>query len=154
MRLTATRRFLNDRRRLQESMTAFVHGCFALAGKSERRGSGAGAMAGYSIFIAHAPADAQTAEEVTQALAETGATVIYGADTSPTPVWRCSHASIASPWIRAVTRKYHEQRQTDRCGSCCPSCWSHFPANVREILSPVDRLRYARAPVDFWLCLR
>jgi len=42
-------------------------------------------MDGYSIFIAHAPADAQLAEELTRLLAETGATVVYGADTSPTP---------------------------------------------------------------------
>jgi hypothetical protein len=86
-------------------------------------------MAGYSIFIAHAPADTRVAEELTSLLAETGATVLYGADTSPTPealdeleqaalaadayVALLSRASIASPRIRAVTRKYHDLRQAD-----------------------------------------
>jgi len=85
--------------------------------------------AGYSIFIAHAPADTGVAEELTLLLAETGATVRYGADTSPTPeaqdeleqvalaadayVALLSPASIASPRMRALTRRYHEQRQAD-----------------------------------------
>jgi TIR domain len=85
--------------------------------------------AGYSIFIAHAPADTGVAEELTPLLAETGATVLYGADTSPTPeaqdeleqaalaadayVALLSPASIASPRMRALTRKYHDVRQAD-----------------------------------------
>ncbi len=87
------------------------------------------ARAGYSIFIAHAPADTGIAEELTLLLAETGAIVRYGADTSPTPeaqeeleqaslaadayVALLSPASIASPRLRALTRKYHELRQAD-----------------------------------------
>src|SRR5262245_11472512 len=86
--------------------------------------------AGYSIFIAHAPADTGIAEELTLLLAETGATVRYGADTSPTPeaqdeleqaalaadayVALLSPASIASPRMRALTRKYHDMHQADR----------------------------------------
>jgi hypothetical protein len=85
--------------------------------------------AGYSIFIAHAPADTGIAEELTLLLAETGATVRYGADTSPAPeaqeeleqaalaadayVALLSPASIASPRMRALTRKYHDARQAD-----------------------------------------
>ena len=42
-------------------------------------------MADVSIFIAHAPADARVAKELAHLLAETGATVVYQADTSPTP---------------------------------------------------------------------
>jgi hypothetical protein len=100
-------------------------------------------MASYSIFIAHAPADAQIAEELTQLLAETGAIVVYGADTSPTPealddleraalaadayVALLSRASIASPRIRAVTRKYHEQRQTDLLRIILPVALEPFP---------------------------
>jgi len=85
--------------------------------------------AGYSIFIAHAPADTGVAEDLTLLLAETGATVRYGADTSLTPeaqdeleqvalaadayVALLSPASIASPRMRALTRKYHDVRQAD-----------------------------------------
>jgi hypothetical protein len=85
--------------------------------------------AGYAIFIAHAPVDARIAEDLTLLLAETGATVCYGADTSPTPeaqeeveqvalaasayVALLSPASIASPRLRALTRKYHDVRQSD-----------------------------------------
>src|SRR5262245_50723548 len=85
--------------------------------------------AGYSIFIAHAPADTGIAEDLTLLLAETGATVRYGADTSPTAeaqeeveqaalgadayVALLSPASIASPRLRALTRKYHDARQAD-----------------------------------------
>ena len=145
----------------------------SLAGESERRGSGARAMAGYSIFIAHAPADAQVAEAVTQLLAETGATVLYGADTSPTPaaledleqtalaadayVVLLSRASITSPRIRAVTRKYHEQRQTFHCGPCCPSCSSHSPrASSGRFCAPIRASRHCPArstlPVNrLWL---
>jgi hypothetical protein len=86
-------------------------------------------VAGYSIFIAHAPADTPVAEDLTRLLAETGATVVYGAESSPTPVAQeelervalaadayvalLSRASLASPRLRAVTRKYHELRRTD-----------------------------------------
>jgi hypothetical protein len=85
--------------------------------------------AGYAIFIAHAPVDSGIAERLTLLLAETGAMVRYGADTSPTPeaqeeleqvalaahayVALLSPASIASPRLRALTRKYHELRQAD-----------------------------------------
>jgi TIR domain len=85
--------------------------------------------AGYSIFIAHAPADTGVAEELTLLLAETGATVRSGADTSLTPeaqeeleqaalaadayVALLSPASIASPRMRALTRKYYDTRQAD-----------------------------------------
>jgi TIR domain len=85
--------------------------------------------AGYSLFIAHAPADTGIAEELTLLLAETGATVRHGADTSLTPeaqeeleqaalaadayVALLSPASIASPRMRALTRKYHDVRQAD-----------------------------------------
>jgi len=87
------------------------------------------ARAGYSIFIAHAPADTGIAEDLTLLLAETGAIVRYGADTSQTPeaqeeleqaalaadayVALLSPASIASPRLRALTRKYHDIRQAD-----------------------------------------
>jgi hypothetical protein len=100
-------------------------------------------MASYSIFIAHAPADAQIAEELTRLLAETGATVIYGVDASATPealddleraalaadayVALLSRASIASPRIRSVTRKYHEQRQTDPLRILLPVALEPFP---------------------------
>ncbi len=56
-----------------------------LQGLGWKGGRKARDMAGYSIFIAHAPADARLAEELTRLLAETGAIVVYGADTSPTP---------------------------------------------------------------------
>src|SRR5262249_10255529 len=85
--------------------------------------------AGYAIFIAHAPVDSGVAEDLTLLLAETGATVRYGADTSPTPeaqeeleqaalaadayVALLSPAAIASPRLRALTRKYHDVRQAD-----------------------------------------
>ena len=85
--------------------------------------------AGYSIFIAHAPADTGVAEDLTLLLAETGATVRYGAESSPTPsaqeevertalaadayVALLSPAAIASPRLRALTRKYHDGRQAD-----------------------------------------
>jgi hypothetical protein len=85
--------------------------------------------AGYSIFIAHAPVDSGVAEELTLLLAETGATVRYGADTGPTPeaqeeseqaalaadayVALLSPASLASPRMRALARKYHDVRQAD-----------------------------------------
>ncbi len=111
--------------------------------EDERDASGAKDMAGYSIFIAHAPADARLAEDLTQLLAETGAIVVYGADTSPTPealddleraalaadayVVLLSRASIASPRIRAVTRKYHEQRQTDPLRILLPVALEPFP---------------------------
>jgi hypothetical protein len=81
------------------------------------------------IFIAHAPVDSGIAEDLTLLLAETGASVRYGADTSPTPeaqeeleqvalaadayVALLSPASIASPRMRALTRKYHDMRQAD-----------------------------------------
>jgi hypothetical protein len=100
-------------------------------------------MASYSIFIAHAPADARLAEELTRLLAETGVTVVYSADSSPTPeaqeelervalaadayVVLLSRASIASPRIRAVTRKYHEQRQTDPLRIILPVALEPFP---------------------------
>ena len=138
-------------------MTAFEHGCFSLAGESERTGSGASAMAGYSIFIAHAPADAQVAEAVTQLLAETGATVLYGADTSPTPealedleqtalaadayVVLLSRASITSPRIRAVTRKYHEQRQTHPLRTLLPIVLEPFsPSQLWPFLRAYPRI--------------
>jgi hypothetical protein len=85
--------------------------------------------AGYSIFIAHAPADTGIAEDLTLLLAETGATVRYGAESSPTPeaqeeleqaalaadayVALLSPASIASPRMRALARKYHDLCQAD-----------------------------------------
>jgi hypothetical protein len=85
--------------------------------------------AGYSIFIAHAPADTGVAEELTPLLAETGATVLSGADTSLSTgtqeeleqaalaadayVALLSPASIASPRMRALTRKYHDVRKAD-----------------------------------------
>ena len=58
---------------------------YGLGCEDERDASGTRDMASYSIFIAHAPADARLAEELTRLLAETGAIVVYGADTSPTP---------------------------------------------------------------------
>jgi hypothetical protein len=80
---------------------------------------------------------------LTRLLAETGAIVVYGADTSPTPealddleraalaadayVVLLSRASIASPRIRAVTRKYHEQRQTDPLRIILPVALEPFP---------------------------
>ena len=100
-------------------------------------------MADYSIFIAHAPADMQIAEELTRLLAETGAIVVYGADTSPTPealddleraalaadayVALLSRPSIVSPRIRAVTRKYHEQRVADPLRILLPVVLEPFP---------------------------
>ena len=119
-------------------MTPYGLGC-----EDEREASGARNMASYSIFIAHAPADAQITEELTRLLAETGAIVVYGADTSPTPealddleraalaadayVVLLSRASIASPRIRAVTRKYHEQRQADPLRILLPVALEPFP---------------------------
>jgi hypothetical protein len=100
-------------------------------------------MADYSIFIAHAPADDQLVQELTRLLAETGITVVYGADTSPTPeaqndlervalaadayIALLSRASIASPRIRAVTRKYHELHQTDPRRTLLPVSIEPFP---------------------------
>jgi hypothetical protein len=100
-------------------------------------------MAGYSIFIAHAPADTRLAAELTRLLAETGAIVVYGAESSPTPealddleraalaadayMALLSRASIASPRIRSVTRKYHEQRQTDPRRILLPVVLEPFP---------------------------
>lgn len=91
----------------------------------------------YSIFIAHAPADTGIAEDLMLLLAETGASVRSGADTSLTSgtqeeleqaalasdayVALLSPAAIASPRLRALTRKYHDGRQ----------------ANPRHILLPV-----------------
>jgi hypothetical protein len=82
---------------------------------------------------------------VTQLLAETGATVIYGADTSPTPaalddleqtalaadayVALLSRASLASPRICAVTRKFHELRQSDPLRLLLPIVLEPFPPN-------------------------
>ncbi len=116
---------------------------YGLGCEDERDASGTRDMASYSIFIAHAPADARLAEELTRLLAETGAIVVYGADTSPTPealddleraalaadayVVLLSRASIASPRIRAVTRKYHEQRQTDPLRIILPVALEPFP---------------------------
>jgi PA14 domain-containing protein/TIR domain-containing protein len=116
---------------------------YGLGCENQRDASGANDMASYSIFIAHAPVDARLAEELTRLLAETGATVVYGADTSPTPeaqeelervalaadayVVLLSRASIASPRIRAVTRKYHEQRQTDPLRIILPVALEPFP---------------------------
>jgi hypothetical protein len=111
--------------------------------EDKRDASEAGDMASYSIFIAHAPADAQIAEELTRLLAETGAIVVYGADTSPTPeaqddleraalaadayVLLLSRASIASPRLRAITRKYHEQRQAETLRILLPVTLEPFP---------------------------
>src|SRR5262249_1742446 len=100
--------------------------------------------AGYSIFIAHAPADSGIAEDLTLLLAETGATVRYGADTNPTPeaqkeleqsalaadayVALLSPASIASPRMRALTRKYHDVRQADPRRILLPVTIAPLPA--------------------------
>jgi hypothetical protein len=100
-------------------------------------------MAGYSIFIAPAPADARLAEDLTRLLAETGATVVYGADSSPTPeaqeelervalvadvyVALLSRACLSSARIRAITRTYHELRQTDPLRVLLPVALEPFP---------------------------
>jgi hypothetical protein len=100
--------------------------------------------AGYSIFIAHAPVDSGIAEDLTLLLAETGATVRYGADTSPTPeaqqeleqaalaadayVALLSPASIASPRMRALTRKYHDLCRADPRRILLPVSLAPLPA--------------------------
>jgi hypothetical protein len=119
-------------------MSAHGLGC-----EDKRDARGARDMTAYSIFIAHAPADARLVQELTRLLAETGATVVYSADTGPTPeaqddlervalaadayVALLSRASIASPRLRAVTRKYHELRQTDPRRMLLPVSIEPFP---------------------------
>src|SRR5262245_46588786 len=83
--LTTTRHFHYDGRCLRRHSEQAHMASSGLGCENERDASGARAMAGYSIFIAHAPADARLAEDLTRLLAETGATVVYGADSSPTP---------------------------------------------------------------------